>query len=118
MVKKTVAVVLSSSLLLSGCASSTLINSVPPGAKVYIDGQYLGHAPATQKDTAILGSSKTVVLKLEGYRDRTGTIRKDEIQAGPLVAGIFLTIPLLWMMGYPAQYTFELEEEDRAERHP
>jgi hypothetical protein len=35
-----------------------------------------------------------------------------------LVAGIFLIIPLLWVMGYPAQYTFELEEEDLAEQYP
>jgi len=114
-VRRVVSVLLSSSLLLSGCASATLINSVPPGAKVYIDGQYLGQAPVTQKDTAILGSSKGVVLKKEGYRDCSGTIRKDEIQAGPLVAGLMVYIPLLWMMGYPAQYTFELEKLSAAE---
>ena len=102
---------LAACLLVVGCVSSTLINSVPPGAKVYLDGQYMGVAPVTQKDAAVLGSSKTVVLKLDGYHDRTGTIRKEELQVGPLIAGIFLTIPLLWVMGYPAQYIFELEEE-------
>ncbi len=110
--------VLSFSVLLSGCASSTLINSIPPGAKVYVDGQYLGHAPVKQKDAAILGSFKDVVLKKDGYRDQSGTIRKDEIRFLPLIAGIWLIIPWLWVTGYPDQYTFELEEIPSAEGQP
>ena len=102
-------------LVASGCASSTVIRSNPPGAKIYIDGQYLGTEPVTQKDTAILGSSKSILLKKEGYRDAHGTIRKEEVKAGPLVAGIIFTIPLLWVMGYPSEYTFELEERTSAE---
>jgi hypothetical protein len=86
---------------------------------VYIDGRYVGETPVTQKDSAVLGSSKTVVLKKDGYRDQLGTIRKEELAVGPLVAGIFFTIPLLWVLGYPDQYVFELEPlppEDPLER--
>lgn len=94
---------------LLGCASSTLINSVPSGAKAYIDGRLVGQTPVTQKDTAIAGSSKTVVLKKDGFRDWTGTIRKEDLAVGPLVGGIFLFFPFVWILGYPDQYIFELE---------
>jgi len=97
--------------LCSSCASSTLIKSVPFGAKVYLDGQYRGRAPLTHRDTAVLGSSKTVVLKCEGYRDITGTIRKEKLAVGPLIGAILVAIPVLWVLGYPAEYTFELEPE-------
>ena len=108
--KQVVSVVAIVVLLSTGCASSTMINSIPPGAKVYIDGQYLGRSPVTQKDTALLGSSKTVTLKLKGYSDRVGTIRKDELKVGPLIGGLFVLVPFLWVTGYPSQYTFELDQ--------
>ena len=108
--KQLVCVVAIFALLSVGCASSTMINSIPPGAKVYVDGLYLGRSPVTQKDTALLGSSKTVILKLEGYSDRIGTIRKEELKVGPLIGGILVLVPLLWVTGYPSQYTFELDQ--------
>lgn len=88
-----------------------MIISIPDHAKVYVDGQLKGKAPVTQKDTAIAGSSKTVVLKLDGYHDTVGTIRKEEVEAGPLIAGIFFLFPFIWIMGYPSRYVFELEPE-------
>ena len=97
--------------LVQGCASSTMITSIPDGAKVYVDGQLIGRAPVTQKDTAILGIAKTVMLKLDGYRTTTGTIRKEELDPGALVAGLLVIIPLLWITRYPSQYLFELEPE-------
>jgi len=95
----------------NACASSTVINSVPPGAKVYVNGHYLGDAPVTQTDTAVLGTWKNVVLKKEGYKDQTGTIAKEELAIGPAIAGVFLWVPLIWALGYPEQYTFDLEPE-------
>ena len=97
--------------LCAGCSSSTVIKSAPAGAKVYLDGQYRGRAPVTQRDTALLGSSKIVVLKCEGYRDATGRIRKDELRVGTLIGAILVLVPVLWVLGYPAEYTFELEPE-------
>jgi len=95
-------------LLLQACASSTLITSMPEGAVVYVDGQRLGEAPVTVKDTALAGAAKTVVLKRDGYHNATGTIRKEETNAGRIVSCI-LVIPCLWVLGYPDQYVFELE---------
>jgi hypothetical protein len=59
------------------------------------------------------GTAKTVVLKLDGYHTTSGTIRKEETDAGRIVAS-FLLIPVLWVMGYPSTYVFELETLPRA----
>ena len=91
-----------------GCASSTVIRSVPPGARVYVNGHYLGEAPVTQTDKAVLLSSKTVVLKKEGYRDQTGTITKG-LAIVPLLTALLCVVPLLWALGHPDEYVFDLE---------
>ncbi len=100
--------VIFSTLILQACVSSTLITSSPTGARVYIDGQRLGKAPATQRDTAVAGTARTVVLKLDGYHDAVGTIRKEETNAFRVISCVFL-VPCLWVLQYPDQYVFELE---------
>ena len=82
---KAVCMVLIVAFVVTGCASSTLIRSVPPGAKVYVDGQYLGQSPVTHRDSAPLWTTKTVTLKLDGYGDQSGTIRKENLRVGPLI---------------------------------
>jgi hypothetical protein len=52
-----------------------------------------------------------VLLKREGYRDQVGTIRKEELKILPLVAGLIVIIPLLWVTGYQDEYHFILEKE-------
>ena len=109
LVKKSILVVLAVAGFVSGCASSTLIKTVPEGAKVYIDGQPLGTSPASHRDSAVAGTSKTVLLKKEGYKDKTALIRKEEVKVGPIIGGIFFLFPFIWCLGYPDSYTFELE---------
>ncbi len=98
-------------LLAAGCASSTLIRSVPAGAKVYVDGQYLGRTPVTHRDSGPLWTTKAVTLKLDGYDDQSGTLRKENLQTGPLVGCILVYVPCLWLTGYPDEYTFTLDEK-------
>ncbi len=45
--KHAICVVSIFAMLSAGCASSTMINSIPPGAMVYVDGKYLGRSPVT-----------------------------------------------------------------------
>ena len=96
---------------LAACASATTIRSVPSGAKVFLDGQYIGDTPVVYEDHEIAGSSKKVVLKHDGYRDQVGTIRKEELKIFPLVAGLIVLIPLFWVTGYAEEYHFTLEKE-------
>ena len=111
---KTVCALSLVAFLVAGCASATRINSVPPGARVFVDGQYLGRAPVTHEDSGPLWTAKPVTLKLDGYRDQTGMIRKEELQVGPLIGGALVLVPFLWLTGYPDEYTFQLEPDQSA----
>jgi hypothetical protein len=108
--KKKLIVLVTAICFLVGCSSSTMIKSNPPSAKLYLDGQYKCETPCTHSDSAASGTSKTVLLKKEAYKDFTGTIRKEETQVGPIIGGIFFLFPFIWMLGYPSEYTFEMEK--------
>ena len=107
--KKKVIVLLTAFLFLFGCSSTTIIKSSPPGAKLYLDGNYKGVTPCTHSDKALMGMSKIVLMKKEGYKGFTGIIKKEEAQLGPIIAGFFIIVPWLWALGYPDEYTFEME---------
>jgi len=54
---------------------------------------------------------RTVKLKKEGYKDFNGYIKRESLDIGALITGIFFLVPLLWVTGYPPQYVFEMEKE-------
>jgi hypothetical protein len=108
--KKKMIVLVTVFFFIIGCSSSTLIKSNPPGAKLYVDGQYKCETPCTHSDTAASGAMKTIVLKKEGYKDQTGLIKKEETMVGPIIGGLFFLFPFIWMLGYPSEYTFEMEK--------
>ena len=93
---------------LFGCASSTLIKSNPPGAKLYLEGQLKGETPYTYADRAAAGTMRTVTLKKEGYKDFTGHIKREQLSVGALIGGLIFLIPLIWILEYPPEYTFEM----------
>jgi hypothetical protein len=96
-------------LFLFGCASTTLIKSNPPGAKLQVDGQVVGETPQFYTDKAAAGTVKTVTLKKEGYKDFNGLIRREKLLVPVLIGGIFLIVPFIWILEYPSQYSFEME---------
>jgi hypothetical protein len=83
----------------TGCASTVLINSQPPGAKVFVDGAYIGKAPASYTDTAIVGTVHQM-----GFFGRNA-----QFNAGACVGGVFLLVPFLWILDYPPQVTYQLQ---------
>ncbi len=93
-----------------GCASSTVIKSIPPGAKLYIDGQVKGETPYTHTDRSIAGTWRNLTLKKEGYKDFSGHIKRDELSVLALIGGIFLVVPFLWIFEYQPEYTFEMDK--------
>lgn len=96
-------------IFLSGCASSTLIQSYPPGAKVYIDGQPVGKTPYLYTDTKILGSTTNIDLIKEGYEPLYASITRDEqVDVGAIIGGLICTIPFLWTMEYNPTHNYEL----------
>jgi hypothetical protein len=95
---------------LFGCASATVIKSNPPGAKLILDGQFKGETPYTYSDSSAAGTMRTVILKKGGYKDFTGHIKREQLSVGALIGGILLLIPLIWVLEYPSEYTFEMEK--------
>lgn len=99
-------------LFLSSCSSSTIIRSEPPGARVYLNGQEVGKTPYTMTDEKIVGSKTILDLKLEGYEPfYTTIIRNEDLDVGALIGGIFVWIPLLWIMKYQPDHKYQLIEK-------
>jgi hypothetical protein len=96
--------------VLFGCGSTTLLKSNPPGAKIQVDGYTVGETPQFYTDKAVAGTSKTVTLKKEGYKDFDGYIKRNQFSVPNLIGGIFLLVPFIWILEYPSQYTFNMEK--------
>ena len=118
MLKKTTIVVFCSIFLFVGCASTTNIKSRPEGAEVYVDNVRIGVTPLQYSDTAIAGSTKALRIKKEGYRPFETVLRKSEFQVGPCIGGALVLVPLIWVLGYPDNYEFELEKLPEIEKKP
>jgi len=95
---------------LAACASSTIIQSQPSGAKLYLNGEPVGNTPYTMTDTKMIGSITTVRLEAPGYETTNTTItRNEEFDVGPCIGGMFVLVPFLWIFKYKPTHTFELK---------
>ncbi len=107
---QSVSLLLAVCVLASSCASTTMIQSTPSGAKVYLNGEAVGVTPYEHTDTKITGSTTTVRLEKEGYEQlNTSFSRDEEVDAGAIVGGIFVLIPFLWTMKYKPTHSYELK---------
>jgi hypothetical protein len=102
-----------------GCASSTLIQTQPPGARVYVNGAAVGTTPYTMTDTKIVGSTTAIRLELPGYQTLDTTIsRNEELDVLPLIGGLLLLVPFLWVMKYQAGHNYQLQPGYGAPAYP
>ncbi|MEZ0611233.1 PEGA domain-containing protein [Fibrella sp. WM1] len=103
------ALVAASAVLLANCSSSTIINSQPTGAKLYVNGQYKGTTPYQYSDTKIVGSVTDLRLEKDGFEPlQLPLVRNERADAGAIVGGVFLLFPFLWTMKYDPDHTYEL----------
>ncbi len=94
---------------IAGCASSTVIQSQPTGAKVYLDGMVGGTTPFTMSDTKMVGSSTQVRIEYPGYQPLNTVIsRNEEFDVMACIGGVFLLVPFLWVMKYKPVHQYEL----------
>jgi len=101
---------LSLSILIAGCSSTTILHSVPSGAKLYVNDEYRGTTPYVYRDQKIVGSSTAIRLSLVGYKDLNTVLQRDErLHVGALVGGFFFVVPWLWVMQYERSHTWELQ---------
>jgi hypothetical protein len=98
------------SILFASCSSSTMIQSSPSKAKVYIDGSLVGETPYLHTDSKIVGSSMVVKLEKEGFNPLIATITKDEeVNVGAIIGGLFVVVPYLWIMKYQPEHNYVLK---------
>lgn len=93
--------------ILFGCASSTLIRTIPDGAKVKQDGVVVGITPFDLWDRSESFAEKKFILQKDGYKDKEITIKKDVIYVSRIFFPPILALP--WLYGYQELYFFELE---------
>lgn len=97
-------------LIFAGCTSSTLIQSEPTGAKVFLNESYVGQTPYLMSDQKISMMCTAVRLEKDGYEPLTTIICRDEdVDGGAVVGGIFLWFPWLWVFKYAPQHDYILK---------
>ena len=94
------------------CSSTVKINSIPQGAKVYIDGEYKGLTPYEHSDTKTIFSTTTIKLKKDGYQDYQAALQKDRFAVGPCIGGVLLFFPFIWIMKYSPEKNYEMEKNN------
>jgi hypothetical protein len=102
--------VLGTVLFLQACTSMTVIQTVPSGAKVYINDEPRGETPYTLVDNKIIGTTTSIRIEKGGYKPFTTFIqRSEEFDAGPVICGlIFTPVWWLWAMKYKPVHSYEL----------
>ncbi len=96
-------------VLIASCSSSTMINSYPSGAKVYMNGESVGTTPYQHSDTKIVGSSTNIRLEKEGYENYNAVIsRNEKADVGAIIGGVFTLVPFLWTMKYKPERSYDL----------
>jgi len=104
------ALLLASAVLITSCASKTLIKSSPEGAKVYIENAYVGVTPYTYSDTKIVGSTTYIRLEKDGYEPLSTTFsRNEKADVGAIIGGVFVLFPFLWTMKYNPERVYDLQ---------
>ena len=110
---KLLAGILMAAVLLPGCSSSTKINTLPRGAKIYVDGEFRGVTPYVLTDQKPVWGTTKIRIKKEGYKDFGTVIDKgEEFNMGACIGGALILVPFIWIMDYKPSRTFEMERED------
>lgn len=112
-----ISILLSISVVFSGCVSSTLIQSNPSGAKLSINGVEVGVTPYWYADTKIMGSETDIALESEGYEPLYSSIvRAERVDLGAVIAGCFFWFPFLWTLKYQPFHNYELFPKQSTEQ--
>lgn len=103
-------------ILLSSCSSTTLIESYPSGADLYLNGEAVGKTPYHMTDTKPMFSCTTVHIEKENYQPLYTTIcRDEEADAGAIIGGLFFWVPFAWSFKYKPTHYYKLLPSDSKE---
>ena len=94
---------------LLSCTSTTMIHTMPEGAKVYMNDEFKGVTPYKHVDSAISGTVTPMTFRMDGYEEFYTNLNKNEqVDVGAVVGGIFFLFPFIWTMGYNPSHTYEM----------
>ncbi len=115
---KVSSILLSVLILFSSCMSTTMIQTQPPGADIYIDGVKTGKTPQRMtNDKTILECTK-IKMEKEGYETlNTEICRNEEVDPGPIIAGLLVWFPFLWAMKYHPEHFYVLQESQSEQKN-
>lgn len=94
--------------VLMGCASTTIIKTLPEGARVKQNGMLKGLTPYEHWDREESNYVLNLTLSKEGYKDKEVVINKDVLYLHRLILPPIISLP--WLFGYDTSYLFELEK--------
>ena len=113
---KILSVLMALIVLLSSCASTTLISTEPSGATLYIDGVKVGETPLPMTNTKTVLECSSITIEKEGYRTVNTTIcRSEEIDPVPIIGGFLFIFPFLWAMKYYPEHNYTLQQVKNVE---
>jgi hypothetical protein len=105
-----ISVLLAVIILLSSCASTTLIQSIPSGGELFLDDQLVGVTPYSMTDTKIVGTCTSVRIEKESFHPFYSSIcRTEEADPGAIIGGIFFWFPFLWTLKYKPTHFYKLQ---------
>ncbi|MFZ1704485.1 MAG: PEGA domain-containing protein [Saprospiraceae bacterium] len=74
----------------TSCVSTTTIEAVSSGAKLYLNGESVGVTPYTHQDARFVRSRNYLKVEKEGYTTlNTSFSRDEEFDVGAVVGGFF-----------------------------
>ena len=108
-----IALALAASIIVTGCAQTAQITTEPEGAKIKVNGMYLGDSPASYHYRSGLPETYMLEIEKEGYEKVTNiplkrTLRADE----SLVLLLLAIIPYFFSARLEDQYVIQLEPEE------
>lgn len=106
---KIIPLLTSALLVLNGCSSTTVIYTIPEGAKVYVNDDYIGESPVAYSNKKVIGSTNTIKIVKEGYQTMENEFfRSEEFSLGACMGGALTLVPFLWLYDYKSERTYEL----------
>jgi len=99
--------------LCAGCATTATIRTDPPGARVYLRGQYMGTSPVKVKlkDGFADDAGYHVKVEKEGYQTQSAGLQQDW-SVGGIVTDILLLVPTLGNSIYIGYFNAKRHREE------
>jgi len=105
---KSVLVLFLISVFSVSCTSTTMVRSSDPEVMISIDGRWKGKGSVLYRDRKIFASSTYVRMQKPGCEPRMYFFsRSEEFEVTACILGIFFIFPLLWMMKYEPEHSYD-----------